>query len=190
MMDGMGSLTWCFFQFEKFDEYAVTPREKDQYPDDRVHKNSDYDFQPRPVVDMPPITKHEFKKRFYSCTPSFFHLRCYRNCECVKLRKKAHNREIIDLLPKKLTRLDIGSDKKEQFWGLYARQEIQFCRVLVYNVMCISPMGWFFFMWLFVWGHDGDLQGASAPLMVMMALLSMFWVIFVVSIKQGKDEDI
>jgi hypothetical protein len=139
---------------------------------------------------MPPITKHEFKKRFYSCTPNPLHFRCYRDCKCSKLRKKAHNREIIDLLPKKLTRLNVASDRKEQFWGIYARQEIHFFRVLVYNTLCISPLVWFFFMWLFPWGHNGDLQGASAPLMVMMALLSMFWVVFVVSIKQGKDVDV
>jgi len=132
---------------------------------------------------MPPITKFEFKKRFYSSMPSLFHFRCRRNCQCAKLKKKAHNAETVELLPKKTSPLDIGSETKEIFWGLYARHEIHFGRVLVYNVICVTPVIWFFFMWVLHWGDPGDMQSASVPLMAMLSFLSIFWSLFIATLR-------
>ncbi|KAF2679312.1 hypothetical protein K458DRAFT_314529 [Lentithecium fluviatile CBS 122367] len=165
-----------FYKFEKFDEHAVTPRKKDEWPDPK------YDYYPKDIVEMPPITEHEFNKRFYSCAPKF-HILCHKNCHCFKIQKQAHNREIINLLPKKLSQFDDQSDQRDLFWGLYARQQPLFWRVGVYNALCISPLVWFFFMWIFHWGHDGDMQNASVPLMIMMSLLSVFWATFMASLK-------
>ena len=108
-----------------------------------------------------------------------------KQCRCTRIKARAHNHEILELLPKKLSQLDVNSDHRQIFWGLYARQQIHFFRVLMYNVICITPMIWFFFMWLFVWGHDGDQQNASVPLMMMMALLSLFWAMFITSSRQN-----
>lgn len=105
------------------------------------------------------------------------------------MKAKAHNRETIDLLPKKFSQLDLSADERKVFWGLYARQEISFFRVLVCNVICISPLVWFFFMWLFAWGHDGDQQNASVPLMAMLSLRSIFWTTFIASLWQKNDGD-
>lgn len=174
-----GSLTK---QFEKYDEEEVAPREKNKYPG-----QNDPRYHPSPVgIHIPPITPHEFKKRYDFCAPQPFHFRHHRKCHCVRLKRQIHSREIISLLPRKLARLDELSDSRELFWGLYARQKIYFWRILVYNVVCISPLIWFFFMWLFRWGHDKDMQNASVPLMVMISLLSIFWATFITSLRQGE----
>ncbi|KAF2442541.1 hypothetical protein P171DRAFT_364203 [Karstenula rhodostoma CBS 690.94] len=140
-----------------------------------------YDYTPKPMANMPPITKHEFKKRHEASGKHGFHLRC--------IKKKAHNRNLIELLPRKVNQLDLSADERKLFWGLYARQEISFFRVLVYNVICISPLVWFFFMWLFAWGHAGDQQNASVPLMIMLSFLSIFWTTFIASLWQKIDGD-
>ncbi|KAL5379796.1 hypothetical protein DPSP01_008266 [Paraphaeosphaeria sporulosa] len=138
---------------------------------------------------IPPISKHEFKKRHEACGKQRFHIRCNKQCPCVKMKAKAHNRDIINLLPKRVAQLDLSADERKLFWGLYARQEISFFRVLVYNVICISPLVWFFFMWLFAWGHGGDQQNASVPLMTMLSFLSIFWTTFIASLWQKSDGD-
>jgi hypothetical protein len=112
-----------------------------------------------------------------------------KQCPCARAKAKAHNRDIIELLPKKNSQLDMNADERIYFWGLYARQEISFFRVLVYNAICISPCIWFFFMWLFPWSHSGDQQNASVPLMTMLSFLSVFWTTFIASLWQKIDGD-
>jgi hypothetical protein len=45
----------------------------------------------------------------------------------------------------------------------------------MYNILCFLPSFVFGLLWLFSWGHDGDLQNASVPLSISAALLSLFW---------------
>jgi hypothetical protein len=33
----------------------------------------------------------------------------------------------------------------------------------------------FWFLWLFQWGHSGDLQNASVPFLSALGLISLFW---------------
>lgn len=137
------------------------------------------------MENIPPITPHEFKKRFDSCITHKLHLLCHKSCHCTHLKRKAHNAEIMDLLPKKLSHLDSGSDQREVFWGLYARQMILFRRILLYNVLCISPFMWFLLMWTLKW-EKGDFQNGSVLLMAMLSLLTLFWTTFIANLQLGR----
>ncbi|KAJ5372606.1 hypothetical protein N7517_004612 [Penicillium concentricum] len=39
----------------------------------------------------------------------------------------------------------------------------------------LSPSVYFFFAWLFQWGHAGDLQNAAIPITLSLAPLATFW---------------
>ena len=58
----------------------------------------------------------------------------------------------------------------ELFYGLYAKERRSFARVAVYACLCNLPGVIFFFLWLFRWGHDADLQNASVPLTLWLSL--------------------
>ena len=82
----------------------------------------------------------------------------------------------VDRIPKK-----VGGEKslprtQYEFWGIVAREERAAFRVLIYVLICASPnivTSWFFFSWLFAWGHDGDLQNAAVPISLSMSLFAM-----------------
>ncbi|KAF2874401.1 hypothetical protein BDV95DRAFT_604585 [Massariosphaeria phaeospora] len=177
-----------FYKFEKFDEFEFSPRAKDEYPDASQY---DYDYQPRPMCEIPRVTPHEFYTRFYSCTSWYTHFTHFfhrsKTCKCNKQKRKCHNRELLEFLPKKLSMLDERSDQREMFWGLYVRQAVCFRWILFYNLVCMLPLIWFFLMWMFVWGHDGDLQNAFMPMSIMLALLSVFWSTFLGSLNLGRE---
>ena len=139
---------------------------------------------------MPPISEHEFYNRFYSTEPfKYLHPHPFNRsggCKHSKAQRRGHCREIIHLLPKKLSQLDENSDQREFFWGMYAQEVVCLRWLLFWNVICISPLLWFFFMWLFRWGHSGDLQDASVPVTMVMGMLSLLWSAFLGSLKFGK----
>ncbi|KAF2801046.1 hypothetical protein K505DRAFT_412520 [Melanomma pulvis-pyrius CBS 109.77] len=174
-------------QFEKFDELEIAPRKKDEYPD---QGNRDYIYNPKPMAAMP-ISEHEFKKRFHACAPPILCLRHpfrqSRMCKCTASRAKSHNDELLVLLPKKISQLDEHSDQRETFWGLHAKQEPVFWRLLFYNLLCVAPSVVFFFLWIFWWDHPGDFQNASVPLSIMVPMLLFLWGYFFSSLSYGKD---
>lgn len=149
-------------------------------------------YRPKPLPYVPPITEHEFRKRFYSFNASLFcrhHiLRHPKLCSCKKRACKTHSSELMDLLPKKLTLLDEQSNQREEFWGLYARQVVTFRWILAYNFLCFLPMLWFVFIWLFALGQKRDLQDAFVPTSVMISMLSVFWSTFLSSLHFGRDK--
>lgn len=61
----------------------------------------------------------------------------------------------------------------ELFWGLVAREQRSVLRVVVYMLLGLAPSLLFMFQWLFRWGHDGDLQGASVPLTFSATMLGV-----------------
>ena len=125
---------------------------------------------------MPPITPHEFRRRYYSCHGNcpvsrssllcYFH-RCKKPC---RLRLDA-----VDRIPKRTSRLEMEGDARSSFWGLYAVERISFLKIAVYHSIIIIPSLIFMFLWLSYWGHSGDLQNASVPLLCGLALLSLLW---------------
>ncbi|KAL3428893.1 hypothetical protein BDV09DRAFT_201144 [Aspergillus tetrazonus] len=166
-----------FYQFEKFDDSRYAPKLKDDYPKSRDH----YEYNPDPMDIVPPITDHEFNSRFYDCYCSnkrgllhFFH-------PCKKA--SGHSCDALQLLPKKKTRLEKHGDKRQTFWGIYAQEIVCFRWVVAYHVVCLLPMVVFFFLWMFPLGYKGDLQDAAIPLTLVLGMLTLFWSLFLGSIR-------
>ena len=78
-------------------------------------------------------------------------------------------------MPKRLWPLEIGGNARETFWGLYVVENISFLRVAVFHAVVIVPAVVFWFLWLFYWGHGGDLQNASVPFLCALGVVSLFW---------------
>ena len=133
--------------------------------------------------DIPPITQHEFNKRFYACHTPRPLLHWYHKCK----KLGSHSHDVLKVLPKKKTELEEGGDKREYFWGIYARETISLRWVLFYNFVCVLPMVVFFFLWIFPLGPDVDLQTVSVPLGMMIPMLSLFWSLFLGSLYNGKS---
>ena len=123
---------------------------------------------------MPPITPHEFRRRYYSCRRNcpvsrspflwYFH-RCKKPCRL--------GVDAVDRIPKRTSRLELDGDARSYFWGLYAIECISFFKVAVYHSIIIIPSFIFMFLWLFCWDHSGDLQDASVPFLCGLALLPL-----------------
>lgn len=144
------------------------PAEQNSFPESKLP----YYYLPRPMWPIPPITEDQFYHRFYSCyKPTTFH-RLFHKC-----RKRCTDRVTLDRLPLRHHSLKVEDIKEEHFWGIYAVTRISFARVMVYSVVCFAPAFFpgvvFFFLWLFSWGHEGDLQNAAVPLGLSCALLAL-----------------
>lgn len=158
-------------QCDKYESHRYEPR-REEYPDRRLHRH--YGYKPDPMDFIPPIGRHQFYDRFYACynPRSIFHF--YHVCS--DFNKSA--RDLLELFPKCQLKMVEDSDVQESFWGIVAREQPSIFRLVLYNFACALPCILFFFMWLFSWGYDGDLQNASVPLSVMLAALSVFWSVY------------
>jgi hypothetical protein len=67
----------------------------------------------------------------------------------------------------------MGYDKREEFWGIFAQERRSFIWVFSYFLAAMSPSIAFFLIWLFPLGHGADLQNASVPISMTIALLSV-----------------
>ena len=161
-----------FFKFEKFDEEEIAPCG----PGIPAPDNKDYQYDPKPVKDMPPITRHEFKKRFYACHRRCLPAICGVRNPLHRCRKPCrYSPEAVNRLPKRSWPLEMGGDVRATFWGLYVVECISFFRVAAFHAIVIIPALVFWFMWLFYWGHSGDLQNASVPFLCALGIISLFW---------------
>ncbi|KAH7224430.1 uncharacterized protein BKA55DRAFT_527310 [Fusarium redolens] len=168
-----------FYMCEKFDDHEFAPRKNDTFPD---VTNSDYEYQPKPMDSIPPVCQHEFEKRFYACDQPRPLLHWYHKCK--RLGLQSH--DLLDFFPKKKTEFEEGGDKRESFWGIYAREVISLRCVLFYNLVCVLPMMTFFMVWVLPVGHRTDLQNPSVPFSIVTAMLSLFWSLFLSSLQFGK----
>lgn len=122
---------------------------------------------------MPPIGVHEFEKRLHAChKPRILHL--HHRCKGPGI----HSSEVLEKLPKKKTLLEEAGDKREDFWGLYARENISLRWIIFYNFLCVSPLLAYFVAWITPQGHVTDLQNSSIPVGVMLSMLSLFWTLY------------
>jgi hypothetical protein len=96
---------------------------------------------------------------------------CRKKCGRYPGRKGA-----LDRIPKRNRWLDVGGQEREFFWGLLATEQVSALRVFWYHVLILSGPFAFWWLWLFLWGHSGDLQNASLPFSTVCVLLSMFWL--------------
>jgi hypothetical protein len=133
--------------------------------------------------NIPPISEHEFTKRFYACHKPRPLLHVHH--ECRKLG--AHSSDILKFLPKKRTELEEAGNKREDFWGIYARENISLRWIIFYNFVCVSPLLAFFLAWIVPRGLGTDLQNPSIPLSMMIGMLSLFWSVYLSSLQFGRS---
>ncbi|KAF4996788.1 hypothetical protein FGRMN_4264 [Fusarium graminum] len=128
--------------------------------------DSNYDYTPKPPqASMPPIHPHVFEAAFNSCPES----KCWNPFhECYEFEEATY----IQRIPKKKTPLTSGA-RNIPTWGLEARHCISCIRVIFYHLLILIPpfalWGW----WLSI--HPYDIQSASVPMTVVLAMISMFW---------------
>ncbi|GKT97673.1 nucleoside phosphorylase domain protein [Colletotrichum tofieldiae] len=172
-----------FYMCEKFEDHEFVPKQRDRFPEP---SNIDYDFVPRHMMEdrMPPVTPHEFYRRFYACRHARPALHFYHQCRPLG---GGHSRDLLDLFPKKRSELEEGGDDRSVFWGIYAREAVSTRWVICYNLACALPLLAFFFMWVLRQGAD-EIQNASVPISIMLAMLSMFWSVFFSSLQFGRPQ--
>jgi hypothetical protein len=167
--------------------------------------NPDYDFVPRPLDTEPPegpITKEDFYDRFYhndnasppNPTGKNPFTRC-NACPCYTWTQHQSSQlgsmpsttttesQSLSVLPKRKLPLQLHDGKREVFWGLYIRERRCFAWVVAYGCLCNLPGVLFFFLWLFAWGHQADLQNAAVPVQLSLSLT----VCFAALLYEGRD---
>ncbi|KAI0842910.1 hypothetical protein F5Y06DRAFT_76436 [Hypoxylon sp. FL0890] len=169
-----------FYMCEKFDDHEFAPKHKNAFPE---ATNPDYEYRPKPMDSIPPVSEHEFQKRFYTCPRPQPLRHWYHKCKALG----THSYDILELFPKKKTELEEGGDKRETFWGIYAREIISLRWVLIYNLVCVCPMLVFFVAWILPAGQNTDLQDPSVPFSMMLGMLSLFWSVFLSSLQFGRS---
>ncbi|KAI0895002.1 hypothetical protein F4806DRAFT_105410 [Annulohypoxylon nitens] len=169
-----------FYMCEKFDDHQFTPKQRNSYP---KTTDTDYEFKPRPMDFIPPISEHEFTKRFYACYNPRSLSHWFHKCKTLGY----HSYDVLDLLPKKKMKLEEAGNKREFFWGIYAREIISLRWVLAYNVVCVTPTIVYFFLSILPEGYATDLQNPSVPFTMMLGLLSLFWATFLSSLQFGRS---
>ncbi|CRK25377.1 hypothetical protein BN1723_003282 [Verticillium longisporum] len=154
-----------FYMFHKYDAEMYSPVEQHSFPGNELP----YDFSPKPMDPVLPISDDQFYHRFYACyNPTSLH-RLFHKC-----RKRCGDRADVGSFPLRRHGLQVEDTKKEYFWGIYVVTRVSNTRVAVYSSLCCLPGLVFFFLWMFSWGHSGDLQNASVPLCISLALLVVF----------------
>ena len=120
-----------------------------------------YVYAPRPPGphEDPPISAHEFNRRFYTtlCNP------CGRS-------------EAVTRIPKRSQRFqtNLHVDGREDMWGLHVELCPSFFRVLLWQI-AVTAGGWALMAWWLV-HHKNDLQGASVPVTIIMTALMALYV--------------
>ena len=129
----------------------------------------DYDYEPRPPEEIPPISPHEFELALSSCSS-----RCMWKWfvlhDCLQF---SSSKRAVKCIPKKNAAFELNSVGREEAWGIQAQHVISFIHVLSYH--CLILAGTFgFWVWWQV-SHPSDLQNAAVPLTTVAVLLSLFW---------------
>ncbi|PVH69557.1 hypothetical protein DL98DRAFT_624529 [Cadophora sp. DSE1049] len=130
-----------------------------------------YEYIPKPAESNRPVSKHEFKHRFYACSRRCVLPKAYHKC----WRPNSRSTYVVDRIPKRLISLERGGDTRGRLWGLRAREVRSLLGVVFYHLLLLIPAVVFWFLWLFAWDHGGDLQNASVPLFTAVALIGTFW---------------
>ncbi|KAK7700365.1 hypothetical protein SLS64_010973 [Diaporthe eres] len=151
-------------------------------PHDESPHDKEYGYYPRPMPHAP-VSRHMFNHLFNACysDEGLAHKLHYAfiSPSCVI---KTIPGKLLDGMPKRDRLVDeeaeFGEDQDvEVFWGLVAREQRSALRVVVYMLLGLGPSLWFMFQWMFGWGHDGDLQDATVPLMFSATMLGILWAV-------------
>lgn len=160
--------------------YRFSPMPGFSFPElDKDNEYHEYTYNPQPMLQAP-ITKHMFNDYFYSCYDSqnmkhaFIH-KFRSSCDVIETLPQ----DLLESMPKRDREVMVGArfGKVEHFWGIVAREQRSALRVVVYMLLSLMPTIWFMFMWMFSWGHEGDLQNATVPVTISLATLSMVWIV-------------
>ena len=144
-----------FVKYTRFYEGELAPRGL-SLPVDEA-----YVYTPRPPGDHedPPISAHEFNRRFYTtrCNP------------CGKA-------EAVTRIPKRKHRFQthLHARGREDLWGLHVELCPSFFRLLLWQI-AVTAGGWAMMAWWLV-HHKNDLQGASVPITIIMTALMALYV--------------
>lgn len=114
-----------FYKFRKFEENKYAPL-AEEYPKEI---NLQYYYNPKPMKPIPPIDIHEFNRRFNTCYRPRAHLHWPHKC-----KPSCTSRQVLALFPQRDSKLEEGGDKREEFWGIYAKERHSFFRVAIYNI--------------------------------------------------------
>jgi hypothetical protein len=132
-------------------------------------KNLDYYYLLQADDPEPPLSRHEFAHRFYKCYAGGKRHTHWWWATCkISCRK---NDDYLQKIPKRDRWVVEDSDKPEIFWGLLAKEVIQFIRVFLYHLISLGGPVAFFIFWIKT-GHSSDLQDASIPMMVAVGLIT------------------
>lgn len=161
-----------FFVFRKWGVHLGGPL----YADFPLTADLLYDFKPRPPVPPPPhgpIAAGEFRDHYYYSNrrPMWAHL---SRSTTSYVRFRGLNTDALEALPKRVRRLELEDEKRELFHGLLAVEARCGLRMAVYCFLLNAPWIVFLFLWLLPLGHPLDLQGATVPLMVSLAAMTVF----------------
>lgn len=151
-------------------------------PHDESPHDKEYGYYPRPMPHAP-VSRHMFNHLFNACysDEGLAHKLHYAFVAPSCIIKSIPGK-LLDGMPKRDRLVDeeaeFGEDQDvEVFWGLVAREQRSALRVAVYMLLGLGPSLWFMFQWMFGWGHDGDLQDATVPLMFSATMLGILWAV-------------
>jgi hypothetical protein len=155
------------FQFLEFEQHWVSCEGQGLPHNDPLHSD-DYEYSPRNPLPPPPISVHEWRLALQRCDSvclrSFIH-RC---------TKPSVERTAIERIPKRKTEWKgkRATDKPQPAWGLRARHCVSASRVGFYVILLCLPLMVFWFTWQA--NHPTDPTTSSTPVMVLIALLTLF----------------
>ncbi|KAI3392424.1 hypothetical protein diail_5703 [Diaporthe ilicicola] len=145
-------------------------------PHDESPHDKEYGYYPRPMTHAP-VSRHMFNHLFNACYSSegLAH-KLHSAFVAPSCIIKTIPGKLLDGMPKRDRLVDEAAEFSEDqdaevFWGLVAREQRSALRVFVYMLLSLAPSLWFMFQWLFGWGHGGDLQDATVPLMFSATML-------------------
>lgn len=171
-------------QFEKYKQDGYAPL----VPEFPSPQEISYHFYPKPISPEPPVSPHEFNDWFLDQVwyIVLFQRISKRISKAMSSNAGSEYAVVDERLPKRDRRIEEQDSAREVFWGLYIVERRSTLMLVLYSFIFLVPSFYFFFAWLFQWGHSGDLQNASVPFTVAFGSLGTFWVI--ISLKSPRFE--
>lgn len=120
-----------------------------------------YQYSPSPPGphEDPPISPHEFRRRFYT-----------------NLINPCRRQEALERIPKRQKRFQVNLhvDGREDMWGLHVELRPCFLIIILWQ-MLITAAGWGFMGW-WLSRHGGDIQSAAVPVTLIITAVMALWV--------------
>ncbi|KAJ4387625.1 hypothetical protein N0V93_008222 [Gnomoniopsis smithogilvyi] len=166
-----------FMKIKRYRKRQFDPLPGFSYPVFEDKEYSEYTYSPQPM-HVAPISKRMFYDLFHACyTDGSLSHKIHQklpfswHCDIIDFLPY----EMLDNMPKRDREVLLNAQFQnvENIWGLVAREQRSFMRVIIYVFLSLVPSMWFFFAWVFELGHVNDLQNAVVPVTMSMTALSM-----------------